>query len=265
MTKGASLRLLSAVLFVFFLSDFCLLLAKPEDMPRGNLVGFVYDKDGTTPIAGAVVRLKNISTGTLYDSSRSDGLGSFKVEGLKSGIYAFGVLTFLGDFHSDYMLGIREAETSKVSISLNPYQQEVAQAVQEVYKEQKISGESIIGRVIKYMPETGKAEVFIEKGLLKSGDRIHIKGKQTDFYQEVQDLKVNGLSVKRVLAGESCSLGVIKLVEIGDQVCVTCKWGLLPLIPKPLGTAMIIAGTSAIIYGVVKLIEDEPTKSAYKK
>jgi len=265
MTRGTSWRFLFLVLFFFFLLDFSELPAKSEDVPKGNLIGFVYDKDGITPIQGAVVMLKNISTGALYESSRSDGLGIFKAEGLKRGIYSFAVSTPEGDFHSDDLLGIRETETAKVSISLSPYENEVAHAIQEVYRDQKKSGESMIARVIKYMPETREAELFIEKGLIQSGDRIHVKGKLTDFHQEVEVLKVSGNSVKRVLAGQNCLLEVIKAVEVGDLVYVTCKTGLLPFIPKPFGKAMIIAGTTAIVYGVIKLAEKEQTLSAYKK
>lgn len=29
-----------------------------EAVRKGNLIGFVYDKDGTTPLEGAIVKLK---------------------------------------------------------------------------------------------------------------------------------------------------------------------------------------------------------------
>ena len=30
---------------------------------KGNLIGFIYGEDGTTPLAGAVAMVKNVSTG----------------------------------------------------------------------------------------------------------------------------------------------------------------------------------------------------------
>jgi len=265
MNKGARLKFVCAALFFFFLLSLSPLLAKTENNPRGNLAGFIYERGGTTPFEGAVVILKNISTGNLHESSKSDSLGVFRIEGLESGIYAFGVMTPQGDFHSDGLLGIQGNETAKVSISLNSYEQEVASALQEVLKEQEKSGEAQVARVVKYVPESKEAELFIEKGLLQAGDRIHVKGNASDFHQEAQGLKVNGLSAKRVMAGQNCSLGVIKAVEAGDQVYVTRKRGLPPLITNPSGAALIIAGTTAIVYGIIKLVETESPRSAYKK
>jgi hypothetical protein len=263
--KGANLKFISLLLIFALLLYLLPPFLSSQDNRYGNLIGFVYDKDRTTPIQGAVVKLKEISTGILYESSKSDDLGIFKCEGLKSGIYAFGVTSPQGDFNSDDLLGVLQNETAKISIGLNPYEEGVASAVQKVYQEQEQSGELMIARVVKYIPETKEAEIFIEKGLLQLGDRIHLKGATRDFYQDVKVLRVNGLPVKRAFPGQNCYLGLIKPTEIGDFVYVTYKRGLRPLFLKPLGIALVIAGTSAIVYGIVTLIEDDPPRSPFKK
>jgi len=265
MARGAKLKFISLFLIFALLLYFLPSFLSSQDNRYGNLIGFVYDKDGTTPIQGAVVKLREISTGVLYESSKSDDLGIFKLSGLKRGIYAFGVISPQGDFNSDDLLGVLENETAKISIALNPYEEGVASAVQKVYQEQEQSGELMIARVVKYIPETKEAEIFIEKGLLQQADRVHLKGNATNFTQDVKVLKVNGLPVKRVFPGQNCYLGVIKPTEIGDFVYVTYKRRLRPLFLKPLGIALVIAGTSPIVYGIVPLIEDEPTRSPFKK
>ena len=50
------------------------------------MIGFVYNKDGTTPLEGAVVKLKNISTSLIYESSKTDKLGVFKLERIDEGL-----------------------------------------------------------------------------------------------------------------------------------------------------------------------------------
>jgi hypothetical protein len=265
MARSAKLKFISLLLIFALLLYFLPPFLSSQDNRYGNLIGFVYDKDGTTPIQGAVVKLKEISSGILYESSKSDDIGIFKCDGLKSGIYAFGVTSPQGDFNSDGLLGVLGNETAKISIALNPYEEEVASAVQKVYQEQEQSGELMIARVVKYIPETKEAEIFIEKGLLQLEDRVHLKGNATNFTQDVKVLKVNGLPAKRVFPGQNCFFGVIKPTEIGDLVYVIYKRGLRPLFLKPLGIASVIAGTSAIVYGVVTLIEDDPPRSPFKK
>ena len=46
-----------------------------QDNPIGNVTGFIYAQDGNTPLGGAVVKFKNVSTGKLYESGKSDSKG----------------------------------------------------------------------------------------------------------------------------------------------------------------------------------------------
>lgn len=231
------------------------------NIAKGNIIGFVYDQDGTTPLEGAIVKVKNASTGTIYESSKSDENGVFALEGVESGVYLYGVLTAQGEFNSDNFFGVRvsEGDTAKLSISLTPYEQKVASAIQEVYAGQSVSGESLVGTVIDYNFDSKSAEVLIVKGLLQLKDRIHAKGKATDFYQNVEELKLGNSPARKLFAGQKANLKVKSSVKNGDLIYVVCKRrGILPLFMKPLGIASMIAGSVGIIAISANTLNEDP-------
>jgi hypothetical protein len=98
--------------------------SEAQKVGKGNLIGFIYEKDGTTPVEGAVVKLKNVSTGTVYESSQSDKLGMLKSEGINEGLYVVGITTRDGNFNGVHLIGIKAAETAKVTFALKPEGQE---------------------------------------------------------------------------------------------------------------------------------------------
>jgi hypothetical protein len=254
-----------AVVFAFLLFHSPSIL-KSEEAAKGNLIGFVYEEDGTTPLEGAVVKIKNISTGVIYESNKSDRFGVLKIMGLENGIYTCGVAAPEGDFNLEDLVGIgvRNNETAKMSISIARYEPRLASTINEVYEEQSIAGEALIGRVVDYNPEEKLAEVFIMKGLLAVNNKIHLKGEVTDFYQKLKVLKLNGSSVKKLIAGQTGSLGMTKSVEKGDLVYLVCKRGFLPLFLAPLGKAIIITGSSLISYGII-FLERKQEASPFKR
>ncbi len=255
MSKSVKLR------FVFIGLVFCFLIfcstsfLRSEEVSKGSILGFVYDEDGTTPVEGAVVEFKNISTGAVYESSKSDDLGVFKIEGVETGLYIYGVKTAQGDFNSDGPIGvrIRENETAKLSISLNAYEKKVASAIKEVYEEQKIKGKSLVGTVVNYSPDTRIAEVSIMKGLLRLEDWIQAKGENTDFYQDGNLFEVEGSFVENLFAGQTALLAVKNRVEIGDLIYTVAKSGIIPLFSSPSGNASVITGSSQIVGNVTVL------------
>lgn len=108
----------------------CLVLYSPnllrgENQARGNIIGFVYGEDGTTPLEGATVKFLNVSSDAVVESSLTDRNGLFRVKGIESGLYIFGVLTSEGDFILDDLIGVKiaENETAKISISLASFEQ----------------------------------------------------------------------------------------------------------------------------------------------
>jgi hypothetical protein len=254
---------LIARLFVIFLLISCASFLSSAPAEKGKLVGFVYEKDGTTPIPGAVIKLKDTKTNKIYESTVSDSRGSFSVERLESGIYILGATTPLGDFNSVDVVAFDANEPATVSISLSTYEPQVQAALPEIYAEQAQEGEARVGRVITYFPESNTAEVFIEKGLLQTDDRLHAKGLRTNFYQDVDELVIDGTPVKRAYAGQTAIMKVSRLVQAGDGLYIACKKGAVPFFLTPCGLASIIAAGS-IAARVVDEFKEEAPLSAYK-
>jgi hypothetical protein len=250
MCKGARQTVLLGLALVFLIFTFPQLLRAND---QGNLVGFVFAKDGATPIEGAVVFVKNVTTGAIHESTKSDHLGIFKVEKLGVGIYALGVTSDQGDYNSQDFVGIAPNETAKVTIALNPYDEEAIAAAQTVAQEQREAGESLVGKVIRYVPQGREAEIFIERGLIQAGDRLHIKG-SSDFFQDARRMKVEGESARRILSTQSGSLPVSRACAPGDLVYVVCKKGVPPFFLLPLGIASVVAGSATLA-----TIEEEDT------
>lgn len=223
-----------------------------EEAALGNIIGFVYDQDGTTPLEGAVIKVKNISTGNIYESSTSDTNGVFKIQGIEGGIYLCGVITAQGDYNAEDLFGVKlsDGETAKLSVALTPYEQKVATALREVYEGHSNSGESLVGTVVDYYPDNQSADVLVVKGLLRLNDRVHAKGKETDFYQDIDELKLGNSSAKKIFAGQTANMKVKKSVNNGDLVYLVCKQGILPLFLKPFGAVTLIAGSAGILLGV---------------
>ncbi len=233
MGRGVKSKVVSIGLVAAMLVFFSPQVLKGQVPAKGNLLGFVYGQDGTTPLPGAVVMVKNISSGKVYESSASDGLGIFKVQGLETGLYALGVTSPKGSFNSTDLVGVAANETAKIAIALTPYENDVQQAVQQVNKDQQEEGESRIGHVVVSAGGGNQAEVFIERGLLQSSDRIHVKGVNTDFYQDAKGLLFQGAYVKKLLSGQNGMISVNKPCEPGDIVYVVCKGAFRPSSLRP--------------------------------
>jgi hypothetical protein len=229
----------SALALILVLFPFALTAQEPVS---GSLVGFVYEQDGSTPVAGAVVVVKNVTSGAVTEAGRSDALGVFKVPSLGPGLYALGVTSDRGNFNSQDFFGVTAGKTSKITVALNPYDPEAATAAAAVIKDQRDKGEAFIGKVVKYLPDTKEAEVLVEIGLIQAEDRIHIKGQVTDFYQDMRVLKAYGAKAKRVTSGYTAVIKTAKPCEQGDFVYIVCKRGVPPFFLAPLGIAAIVAG-----------------------
>ncbi|MFW6160276.1 MAG: hypothetical protein ACOC57_03955 [Acidobacteriota bacterium] len=122
-SKYLSVGLIFA-LILFYFPNFIQAEGKAEERNQGNLIGFVYGEDGITPVDGAVVKLKKVSTGESFESSQSDEAGVFKVEGVNEGFYVMGISTGEGNFNVENVIGIKAGETAKVSLALKSQQEE---------------------------------------------------------------------------------------------------------------------------------------------
>jgi hypothetical protein len=260
--KNAILGAVFSVLTVFSSA----MSANAQTLPKGNIIGFIYAKDGTTPLEGAVVKFKSIATGKIYDSTRSDDYGIFKVRGVESGFYTYGVVTEGGDFNADNIIGLKvdEKETAKLSIALDPYDQDTAAAVSEVIQGQEKNGEFLAGMVAGFDPASRTARIEVVKGLLRLNDRIHTKGKTTDFYQEISVLKVGSSPARQAIAGQTAALKMQQSAQQGDLVYVVQDNKIFPFFLAPLGVAVVIAANSAVTHGVVT-IRDEAAPVSPKR
>ena len=256
------------VLCIFTALLFCALhpalRASEAAASTGSLIGFIYGQDATTPVSGAVITLKSIGTGSSFESAPTDSQGVFRMTALAAGVYAMGVTSPAGGFNASSMVGIKANETAKVSVALQPYEKEVAQAVSQVNESQTKAGESRVGRIVEFLPGTVEGQVFIELGLLQQNDRIHVLGERTDFYQDVKSLVFQGMAVKRAFGGQTVQLKLIKPAEAGDIVYIVCKRGIPPIFLSPLGIAAIVAGTGAIAYGIIEIPDDPIPVSPFK-
>jgi hypothetical protein len=95
-------------------------LVQAKNSGQGNLIGFIYAADGSTPVEGAVLLVQNVATEKIYRSTKTDKLGIFKIQDLDEGLYIAGVSTEKGDFNMNNVLGIRANETAKLSLALKP-------------------------------------------------------------------------------------------------------------------------------------------------
>lgn len=261
MSRGAEKGLFFFLLAIFLFSGLAA-FSPPlgaQTLELGNLVGQILDRDGRTPVGGAVLRLRNISSGAVYESPATNAQGRFRIDGLSKGIYTYGITTPAGDFNSNELIGILANETTKISISLNPYESNVQSAVQEILREQTANPEreSRIGRVVTYDPATKRAEIFVERGLIQVRDQVRFSGPATNFSQDVESLLVSQERVRRVLAGQNVWLAATKPVETGDIVYVICKKGVTPFFLTPCGIAWIIAGSGAILTEIIDFKEKE--------
>jgi putative protease len=77
--------------------------------------------------------------------------------------------------------------------------------------------EKPVGKITHYYTKIGVAVVELTD-TLKVGDKIHIKGAQTDFEQEVLSMQIEHQNVKEAKAKTSIGLKVNEHVKEGDVV-----------------------------------------------
>lgn len=269
MIKGVRVIRLAVgiALGAFLLSS--LSYASVASSPKGSVIGFIYDQDGTTPLPKAVVKLKNLVTGSVYESTPADDYGIFKVQGIETGLYTYGVATEKGNYNAENLVGftVEENDVAKLTIVVDPYEKDVAEALNEVQKglETSPGGEFLVGTIASFDPTTRLAEVQVVNGLLRLNDKIHAKGRSTNFYQEITVLKVGNAVAKYLVKGQVGSVQLEQKAAQGDLVYVVKEnKKVMPFFVVPVGVALVVAGNTAVNYGIVK-IEDRCKPTSSKK
>ncbi len=160
-----------------------------------------------------------------------------------------------GDYNADGMIGVRieEGEPAGMSLALSRYQEEPKSKAAAA---DNTSDEYLIGEVVKYIPGTNMAYVRIIRGVLESGDRIHVLGDETDFHQKANNLDLNGSKVKRLFVNQVGLFKVKKAAKEGDLVYLAKESGLGAFLLSPCGIAALVASTATIGYITYNQVTD---------
>lgn len=118
-------KLFNSKSVVFFLIFSFILLYLPhplaaEEADVGGVTGVVYEEDGTTPVVGAIVKIKDVTTGRVYESTPTDENGFFRIENVEEGIYVFGVIKNGVKFNVEEAVGIKAGEIANMVLMLKP-------------------------------------------------------------------------------------------------------------------------------------------------
>ena len=77
--------------------------------------------------------------------------------------------------------------------------------------------EKEIGKVSSYFSHVGVAAIKLS-GVLKVGDKIHIKGNTTDFEKEVDGMQIEKEEVSKAKKGDHIGIKVPEKVRPSDKV-----------------------------------------------
>jgi putative protease len=75
-----------------------------------------------------------------------------------------------------------------------------------------------VGVITHYYPHVDAGIVSLERGELKVGDTLHVRGHTTDFYQRVDRMELDHQPVTTARAGQQVGIHVSQRVREGDEV-----------------------------------------------
>ena len=127
MFRIARSKIMAFGLILCFLLFYSPWLLVSETIGKGNVIGFVFDNDGTSPVKGAVVKMRNVTTGSVCQSPETNEHGIFTIEGIDEGLYIIGISAKEGDFNVGNFIGIKADDTAKVSFALKAKKAETAE------------------------------------------------------------------------------------------------------------------------------------------
>ena len=77
--------------------------------------------------------------------------------------------------------------------------------------------EKLIGKITHYFNKISVAIVELS-GVLKVGDKVHIKGSSTDFEQDISSIQIEHEDMKKAKKGDAIGVKVDEKVREGDEV-----------------------------------------------
>lgn len=84
----------------------------------GSLSGFVYAKNAKTPVAGAIVKIRNVGDMKELASQPTDANGMYTITDIPEGRYILGVSSAQDNYNFDYALYVKGGELGKLSVAL---------------------------------------------------------------------------------------------------------------------------------------------------
>ena len=79
--------------------------------------------------------------------------------------------------------------------------------------------EKLIGKITHYFDKISVAIIELS-GVLKVGDRVHIKGHSTDFEQDISSIQIEHEDMKKAKKGDAIGVKVDEKVREGDEVLI---------------------------------------------
>ena len=129
---------------------------------KGNLIGKIYAKDGVTTVVGAIVKIKKTITVKVYESSKTDKRGTFKIEGIEEGLYSVGIITDEGEFYIESFIGVKANKTTLITLVLRPFKVEV--------RSETIKSDKVPSKILKFFTSpAGIAIIVATTGLVGYG------------------------------------------------------------------------------------------------
>jgi len=77
--------------------------------------------------------------------------------------------------------------------------------------------EKLIGKITHYFDKISVAIIELS-GVLKVGDRVHIKGHSTDFEQDISSIQIEHEDMKKAKKGDAIGVKVDEKAREGDEV-----------------------------------------------
>jgi len=77
--------------------------------------------------------------------------------------------------------------------------------------------EKLIGKITHYFDKISVAIIELS-GVLKVGDRVHIKGHSTDFEQDISSIQIEHEDMKKAKKGDAIGVKVDEKVREGDEI-----------------------------------------------
>ena len=79
--------------------------------------------------------------------------------------------------------------------------------------------EKLIGKITHYFDKISVAIIELS-GVLKVGDRVHVKGSSTDFEQDISSIQIEHEDMKKAKKGDAIGIKVDEKVREGDEVLI---------------------------------------------